>query len=56
MATTAALMTAEEFLALPEDGVHRAGAAPEMFNATQELTGDPELPGFRVAVARIFGA
>ena len=35
--------------------VHRPGATPETFNATQELAGDPELPGFRVAVARIFG-
>jgi Uma2 family endonuclease len=34
--------------------VHQAGAAPELFNARQELAGDPYLPGFRVAVADIF--
>lgn len=34
--------------------VHRPGRKPEMFNDAQELTGEPELPGFRVAVARIF--
>lgn len=35
--------------------VHRPDAEPELFNATQELSGGPHLPGFRVAVARIFG-
>ncbi len=35
--------------------VHRPGAAPEMFNIHHELSGDPHLPGFRVAVARVFG-
>lgn len=34
--------------------VHRTGRPPVLFNETQELTGDPELPGFRVAVARLF--
>ncbi len=34
--------------------VHRPGHPPESFNATQELPGDPYLPGFRVAVAAIF--
>jgi Uma2 family endonuclease len=34
--------------------VHRPGAEPELFNVTQELSAEPHLPGFRVAVARIF--
>ncbi len=34
--------------------VHRAGREPEMFTASQELTTEPELPGFRVPVARLF--
>ncbi len=34
--------------------VHRPGAAPETFNVDQELTAEPHLPGFRVAVAEIF--
>jgi Uma2 family endonuclease len=34
--------------------VHRPGAEPEMFNATQELSGEPHLPGFRTPVARLF--
>jgi Uma2 family endonuclease len=32
----------------------RPGAEPEMVNARQELSGEPHLPGFRVAVARLF--
>ena len=35
--------------------VYRPGAEPEMFNALQELTGEPDLPGFRVPVANLFG-
>jgi Uma2 family endonuclease len=34
--------------------VHRPGQEPETFNSRQELSGGPELPGFRVPVARIF--
>jgi Uma2 family endonuclease len=34
--------------------VHRPGSVPVMFNAQQELSGEPELPGFRVAVAELF--
>jgi Uma2 family endonuclease len=34
--------------------VHRPGQEPEMFTQSRELTTEPELPGFRVAVARIF--
>lgn len=34
--------------------VLRAGAEPEMFNVRQELSGEPELPGFRVPVAAVF--
>jgi Uma2 family endonuclease len=34
--------------------VHRATAEPVLFNAEQELTAEPELPGFRVPVARFF--
>lgn len=36
--------------------VHRPGHAPESFNDQRELSGEPYLPGFRVPVARIFGA
>ena len=35
--------------------VYRPDGAPEMFNIHQELSGEPHLPGFRTAVARIFG-
>jgi Uma2 family endonuclease len=34
--------------------IYRKDAAPELVNVNQELTGDPELPGFRVPVAQIF--
>lgn len=34
--------------------VYRPAKEPELFNLRQELTGEPELPGFRVAVAEIF--
>jgi Uma2 family endonuclease len=34
--------------------VHRPGAEPELFNARQEISADPDLPGFRAAVARLF--
>lgn len=34
--------------------VHRSGAEPAFFTASQELSGDPELPGFRVKVADLF--
>ena len=34
--------------------VYRPDRPPETFNITHELSGDPELPGFRVSVARIF--
>ena len=34
--------------------VYRQGHEPRMFSASQELTGDPELPGFRVRVAEFF--
>jgi Uma2 family endonuclease len=32
----------------------RPGAEPEFFNALQELSAEPHLPGFRVPVARLF--
>ncbi len=35
--------------------VYRPDAEPVSFNAQQELTGEPHLPGFRVPVAQIFG-
>lgn len=35
--------------------VHRPDAEPQLFNATQELTAEPHLPGFRVLVAKLFG-
>ena len=34
--------------------VHRPGRFVEGFNETQELSGEPELPGFRVRVADLF--
>jgi Uma2 family endonuclease len=34
--------------------VYRPGHEPVLFNRTQELVGDPELPGFRCRVAEIF--
>ncbi len=34
--------------------VHRPGREPETFNALQELSGETDLPGFRVNVAEIF--
>jgi Uma2 family endonuclease len=34
--------------------VYRPGAEPEMKNTTQELSGEPHLPGFRVSVAQVF--
>ena len=35
--------------------VYRPDAEPELFNELQEITAEPHLPGFRVAVAEIFG-
>jgi Uma2 family endonuclease len=35
--------------------VYRPGQPPSFFNDAQELVGDPELPGFRVRVADLFG-
>jgi Uma2 family endonuclease len=34
--------------------VHRLDSEPQMFNVQEELAGDPQLPGFRVPVARLF--
>lgn len=34
--------------------IYRPGAEPVLFNRTQEISGDPELPGFRCRVADIF--
>jgi Uma2 family endonuclease len=34
--------------------IFRPGAEPEQVNVRQELSGDPELPGFRVPVAQLF--
>ena len=34
--------------------VHRPGELPETFNAAQELTAEPHLPGFRVKVVDLF--
>jgi Uma2 family endonuclease len=34
--------------------VLRAGEKPALFNVGQDLTGDPELPGFRMPVADVF--
>jgi Uma2 family endonuclease len=35
--------------------VHRAGQPVVLYNDGQELLGEPELTGFRVAVSRLFG-
>lgn len=34
--------------------VYRPDAKPQLFNSDQELTAEPHLPGFRVAVADLF--
>lgn len=34
--------------------IYRPGQEPELVNARQELSGDPELPSFRVRVADLF--
>lgn len=34
--------------------VLRAGEEPELFNVRQDLSGEPQLPGFRVPVAEVF--
>lgn len=34
--------------------VHRPGAKPVLFNTDQDLSGEPDLPGFRCRVADIF--
>lgn len=34
--------------------IHRPGQEPEFVNASQELSGEPHLPGFRVRVADLF--
>src|SRR5262245_22230127 len=34
--------------------IYRPGAEPEFVNIRQELSGDPELPGFRVPAAQLF--
>jgi Uma2 family endonuclease len=34
--------------------VHRPGTEPELFNVGNELSAEPQLPGFRVLVARLF--
>jgi hypothetical protein len=57
MATVASVMTTEELLALPDDGMERwliAGELPVLFDVRQELTAEPHLPGFRVPVRRLF--
>lgn len=34
--------------------VHRPSELPVLFNPTQEVTAEPQLPGFRTSVARLF--
>lgn len=36
--------------------VHRSDAEPQLFTATQNLKGDPELPGFNCHVERLFAS
>ncbi len=35
--------------------VYRPGAEPVLFTASQEITAEPHLPGFRASVASLFG-
>jgi Uma2 family endonuclease len=35
--------------------VYRPGSQPVLFNNSQRISGDPELPGFSAAVADLFG-
>ena len=34
--------------------VHRRGQVPKLFTQSDEMTGDPDLPGFRCRVVEIF--
>ena len=34
--------------------VHKPGVPPQLFNVTQELVGEPELPGLRIPVSSLF--
>ncbi len=34
--------------------IYRPGVEPELVNVRQELSGEPQLPGFRVPVAQLF--
>jgi hypothetical protein len=34
--------------------IYRPDAEPELVNIKQDLTAEPHLPGFRVAVAQLF--
>ena len=34
---------------------YRPNAEPVLFSRSERLTGDPELPGFSVSVAELFG-
>jgi Uma2 family endonuclease len=34
--------------------IYRPGQEPELVNVRQELSGDPQLPGFHIAVAQLF--
>jgi len=34
--------------------VYRPDAEPQLFNVAHEISGEPHLPGFKVAVAAIF--
>lgn len=34
--------------------IYRPGASPVVVNATQELSGEPDLPGFRASVSELF--
>ena len=65
----AGTVTAEELLAMPEDGmdrevirgqyfhtvtVHRPDAPPEIFNDRQTFSGGEVLPGLTILVAELF--
>lgn len=34
--------------------IYRTGAEPDLVNVRQELSGEPHLPAFRVAVEQLF--
>jgi hypothetical protein len=57
---TPSVLTGEDLVAIADPElrtvtIHRRDSEPVLYSASQELRGDPELPGFRVKVANLFG-